>query len=558
MHYLDIIIQKVSFFHLNVLLLLGLALFGGTIGGRLFQKFRIPQVVGYIVIGIILGQSGLNIVNKDVIASLSPINYFALGLIAFMVGGELKAEILRRYGKQFIYILLAEGMGAFFVVSLFASFAYFFYSHNLSLSIAIGILLGAIASATDAASTTNVLWEYKSKGVLTTTALGIVALDDGLSFLLFAIASSIASILIGRGESSLAHTILHPIWEIFGSIFVGLFSGRVLTFFLNRYTDEEKTLTFLLGGVLITLGLSISLGMDMLLAAMALGVFLTNSLPKRSKEVFSLIEKIAPPIYVLFFVLVGAKLKVSFFTPIVGILVALYLIGRTLGKMTGAYFGSVWSDASPKLRRYLGLCLFSQASAAIGLSILAAQVFPGDFGEMIIGVVTLTTFFVQLIGPFFVKIAIEKAGEAGRNITEDDLLKQMKVKQVMHNDVPVIQEHHPLPRVIDVLKSTDHLYYPVVDRSGRLKGVISMENIKNALALAELGDVVLAHDLLDSGCGVVREDQSLDEIKDLLQRFEFLAVVDSDNRVLGVVDTRYIDKLISSKIVELSKQSFED
>ncbi len=550
---LNLILSKISVHHLNILLLLGIALVGGTIGGRIFQKLRIPQVVGYIVIGIILGQSGLKIVNKQVIESLLPINYFALGLIAFMVGGELRKEVISRYGKQFLYILFSEGLAAFFMVSLLTSIAYYFFSHNLSLSIAVGILLGAIASATDAASTINVLWEYKSKGVLTTTTLGIVALDDGLSFLLFAIASSIASVLVGNKELSLSHAIFHPLWEIFGSIFIGVLAGYILVFFLNKYTEEDKTLTFLLGGVLITLGLSISLGMDLLLAAMSLGILLTNSLPRRSKEVFSIMEKIAPPIYILFFVLVGAQLKISFFTPLVGILVFLYLFGRTAGKIAGAYWGTIVSGGDEKVKKYLGWCLFSQASAAIGLSILAAQVFPGNVGGTIVAVITLTTFVVQLIGPSFVKMAIEKAGEAGKNITEDELRGKITVADVMDRSVPCIKETAHLPEIIEVFKQSDHTYYPVVDSAGRLKGVISMENVKNALMLSELGDVIVAHDLMEPIDHFIYVNDKLIDIHDLLLRYEFLPVVDKNGKVIGIIDYRQAQRYLSSKLVEISQ-----
>ncbi len=556
-HLIDTIVSKISFLHLNVLLVLGLALFGGTIGGRLFQKIRVPQVVGYLVIGILLGQSGLNLVNRAVITSLAPVNYFALGLIAFMVGGELRYETLSRYGKQFVAILLGEGLGAFFVVATLSALAYYLYSHDLRYSIALGILLGAIASATDAASTINVLWEYKAKGILTTTTLGIVALDDGLSFLLFSIASSVAGVLVGKGELSLAHSILHPLWEIFGSIFIGLLSGWILVFFLEKYTEEDKTLTFLLGGVLITLGLSISLGMDMLLAAMSLGVVLTNALPRRSQEVFSLVEKVAPPIYVLFFVLVGAKLKLSFFSPLVGVLVVLYIVGRTLGKMFGAYLGIEISRGSEKLKRYLWKALFCQASAAIGLSILAAQVFPGDMGGRIVAVITLTTFVLQLIGPSFVKQAIEQAGEAGLNISEDDLKAQLRVEDVMDTSVPFIRENMGLSEVVEVLQRTDHVFYPVVDKEGRLKGVVAMENVKNALMMADLGDVLVAHDLMDPPYEVVYTTDRLVDVYDKLMRFEFLPVLSPDGKVVGILDYRQVQKVLSARLVKLSERAYD-
>ncbi|MCA9399155.1 MAG: cation:proton antiporter, partial [Candidatus Omnitrophica bacterium] len=185
-------IPNISFFHLNILFILGLALFGGTIGGRLFQKIRVPQVVGYIIIGIILGQSGINLISKEMITKFQPFNYFALGLIGFMIGGELKKDDLTRYGKQFLSILLCEGIFSFALVTVLLGVAGTFLLKDPVVAWSLALMLGAISSATAPAATTDVLWEYKAKGPLTKTIFGIVALDDVLSIALFAIASSMA------------------------------------------------------------------------------------------------------------------------------------------------------------------------------------------------------------------------------------------------------------------------------------------------------------------------------------------------------------------------------
>ncbi len=213
-------VTKISSVHLNALFLLGLILFAGTMGARVFQKLRIPQVVGYIIAGILLGQSGLNIISKDIIETLVPFNYFALGLIGFMIGGELKSEVFRRYGKQFLAILLAEGLAAFFVVFILVGLLGSLIFGNSIYYWALGLLLGAIASATVPAATTDVLWEYKTRGPLTTTVLGIVALDDGLALILFALASSIAPVILGA-HPSIFLAITRPIYEIGMGIFIG-------------------------------------------------------------------------------------------------------------------------------------------------------------------------------------------------------------------------------------------------------------------------------------------------------------------------------------------------
>jgi len=208
------IFSKLSLFHLNILLLLGLVLFGGTIGGRLFQKIRIPQVVGYIIVGILLGRTGAGIIDEHIIKLFQPFNYFALGLIGFMIGGELKKETFQKYGKQLMYILSFEGLMAFFLVSTLVIVVGNHFLESRELVWSLGLLLGAIASATAPAATTDVLWEYKTRGPLTTTVLGIVGMDDGLSLMLFAIASSIAASLIGGVSSGIFNTFFHIIYEL--------------------------------------------------------------------------------------------------------------------------------------------------------------------------------------------------------------------------------------------------------------------------------------------------------------------------------------------------------
>ncbi|HSV43945.1 MAG TPA: cation:proton antiporter, partial [Candidatus Bathyarchaeia archaeon] len=189
MEKLNLLIANISHFHLNMLLILGLALFGGTVGGRLFQKLKIPQVVGYILIGFFLGPNTIGLINAPMLQTLLPFSYFALGLIGFMIGGELNRETFQKYGMQFMVILLFEGILAFIVVTALIGTIGSLFFPDTKMVWSLAVLLGAISSATAPAATTDVLWEYKAKGPLTTAVFGIVALDDVLAIMLFAIAS---------------------------------------------------------------------------------------------------------------------------------------------------------------------------------------------------------------------------------------------------------------------------------------------------------------------------------------------------------------------------------
>ena len=187
----------------NLILMLSIILLLGAMGGRLFQKLKIPQVVGYIVIGIIIGQSGLQLLRKEVITALDPVSQIALSLIGFLIGGELKLGVLKKYGKQFIGILLFEAIIPFIVVSIIVTVVSYLFTKDLNVSIALGLILGSISSATAPAATTDVLRENRTRGPLTTTVLGIVAMDDAVALILYAFSSSIASALLGNTGGTL-------------------------------------------------------------------------------------------------------------------------------------------------------------------------------------------------------------------------------------------------------------------------------------------------------------------------------------------------------------------
>jgi len=456
--YLTHIFGRVSFFHLNVLLLLGLALFGGTIGGRIFQKLRIPQVVGYILIGILIGRSGFKIIDNNTIEALKPFNYFALGLIGFMIGGELKKEVFSRYGKQFMYILLCEGITPFLLVTLSVGIIGSVIFEAKPFAWALALFLGAIASATDPATSTAVLKEYKTRGPLTTNILGIVALDDGLALLLFAIASSIAGILVGNGiGAGPSIAIIHPLYEIGGAVVIGLLSGLFLSNILRKYVEREKILAFSISTVLLVSGLSLAANVSMLLAVMTLGIVVVNSIPQKSKEVFNLVEGFTSPVYVLFFVLIGAKLKFAHLSLPILVIVFVYLLCGMTGKMMGANIGARLSKAPGTVVKYLPFSLFSQAGVAIGLSILAAQRFPGDIGDTLLLIITATTFATQILGPPFTKFAVTKAGEVGLNITEEEIVHQSRAEDLMDKNPPLIYENMQLHDILEIFSENDNL-----------------------------------------------------------------------------------------------------
>jgi len=550
-------LSKISYFHFNILFLLGLVLFGGLIGGRLFQKLRIPQVVGYIAIGVAIGESGLKILSHDIASKLQPFSYFALGLIGFVIGGELKKEVFTKHGKQFLNILLSEGITAFLAVSLLVGIVGTFFFDDWRFVWSLALLLGAIASATAPAATTEVLREYKTRGPLTRTVLGIVAMDDGLALILFAIAVSIAGSLSGSMQGGAFRVFINPVYEISVSIFIGVIAGLVLSKLLRKYTEKERLLVFSIGTVLLVSGFSLAIHVDMLLAVMALGVVVTNLIPRKAGEVFKLLEGFTPPLYVLFFVLVGAELNISYMSlPVIAVGVA-YLLARSAGKMLGANFGARISGAPKSVQRYLPLCLFSQAGVAIGLSILASNYFPGEIGNTIIVIVTATVFILEIIGPLFVKIAVIRSGEAGLNITEEDYMRTTRTKDIMDKNSPSLDENAPMGKILKTFSGSPNLYYPVVNAKKIVTGIISVDGIKNSFMEEDLSALLLAADLKDDVVVSISEESLLSEVREILDKYslECLPVVAEEGKLVGFIERRMLDKQISTKLMELREKA---
>lgn len=549
----------------NLILMLSIILLLGAMGGRLFQKLKIPQVVGYIVIGIIIGQSGLQLLRKEVITALDPVSQIALSLIGFLIGGELKLGVLKKYGKQFIGILLFEAIIPFIIVSIIVTFVSYLFTKDLNVSIALGLILGSISSATAPAATTDVLRENRTRGPLTTTVLGIVAMDDAVALILYAFSSSIASALLGNTGGTLGSQLLHLCYDVFGSIALGSVIGFLLSHFIrNVMTDEGRILAFSLGSILISTGICTLLDMDNILAAMSVGFFMVNFAPVKTRPTFSLVENFTPPIYVLFFVLVGAKLNIWNVTAYVGFIALIYIVCRTVGKSIGSRMGARLTKAPESVRKYLPWCLLSQAGVAIGLSIAAGQTYSDTIGSTVILIITATTFVVQLLGPVCVKYAVNHAGECNLDICEEDIMKTCKVSDVTSAGVSICDKDSPaivtdttsLHEILDSFSHNHNLNYVVKTNDGKLSGIITLEHLKECLQMMDFSDGLMATDILEP-CPVTCKPDML--IPDVLKQFdendtEALPITDENGTLLGVVEKPAVDHYLHAKVMELHKK----
>jgi len=555
-----------AFSHLNLALLFGLVILGGALGARLFQRFHIPQVVGCVVVGVLLGRDVLNLITPERVEALKPFTMFALGIIGFMIGAELRAEVFKKYGRQFFIILFSQGFGAFLLVALGTSLmawlvlpsildaeATLTATDRLYISIAMGLVLGAIASATAPASTVNVLWEYKTRGPLTVAILAIVALDDALALLLYRGAATGAKALLGTADGSVFGTTLILLGEIIGTVLLGFLAGVALYFLLKFVRADDKILEFSIASLLLVVGVSMVAGIDPILPAMVLGITMANLAPRQSKNVFELIRKFSSPVYISFFVLAGAHIELGRLTSSTAAITAVYISCRVGGKVVGSWYGAKYSRAPAVVRKYLGICLLPQAGVAIGLAILSSQLFNSDFGKTIIMVVMTETFIIELLGPILVKVGVKKAGEVGMNVTEEDLIKTYTVADVMDTSPTTITQDLPLQQILEVFSSSESVYYPVIDGHSRLTGIITIPDIKEMFANQDVAGWLLACDVAEPVRDKTTPDKPLEEVIEHMRRYHLenvpvVAGEDSDEFV-GVLDYSKVLRKISAEVL---------
>ncbi len=515
----------------------------GAWSGKIIQRFKIPQVTGYLIVGVILGRSLLNLWTPEMIETFTPFVQLALGLIGFMIGSELKLDFFRKRGRSIYSILILEGLMTFFVVGAVVTL--------VTKKFYLGLLFGALASATAPAATVDVLWEYKTRGPLTSTLLAIVALDDVLALILYGFSSAFAKSLINHEHFSILHTLEAPFIEIGLAVLVGAVGGVLLQRLIYFIRQRERILPFSLGVILLTIGTAIHFKLDLILSSMLLGLTLVNLAPVESKEIIEAIKRFSPPIYILFFVLVGARLDLSLMLgPGVAFLVGVYVISRTVGKISGAYIGGLIGRAPAAVRKYLGFCLFSQAGVAIGMSISIyhhlSHLGPeaAEIGLLIVNVIVITTFIVQIIGPPSVRLGVAKAKEMWRNVTEDDILGKYRVSDLIERNVPVIVEHTPLAAVVDRVKGSDSNDFCVVDQGNHLLGYITLGDLRTVLMEHDPGldNLVVARDIALPATQVIVASRPLKEALEIMRRrdLDFLPVVrDEESReFVGMIHGR--------------------
>lgn len=407
---------------METLFSISIALGAGLIMSRFAKPLGLPSVTAYLVAGILIGPyclgrlgiEGLGFVSQDNVKEFEIISNVALGFIAFAIGNEFRLSQLKKVGGTATFIGIFQAVIATLMVDAVLIGLHFVLGED-KLPLSMAITLGAVAAATAPAATLMVVRQYKAKGKLTDLLLPIVAIDDAVGLIVFAVSFGIAK-AVEHGEFSMKAIILEPVIEIVCSLALGTIMGVLFSIFERFFSSNSKRLCLSVTCVIFTVALSmvkfeiggVHIGFSALLVCMMLGTIFCN-VCDFSAEIMDKTDRWTVPLFALFFVLSGAELELSVFTDItiVGIGVA-YIFSRSLGKYLGAYGSAKLMKCEKKTTKYLGFTLLPQAGVALGMSVTAMEL--GEVGNMIRNIVLFSVLVYELFGPVITKIALTKAG----------------------------------------------------------------------------------------------------------------------------------------------------
>ena len=405
----------------SILLSLSIALLAGLLLSRLAKKVQLPAVTAYLVAGVLIGPfllgalniPGLGIAHEQ-LEGFGIIADVALGFIAFSMGNEFRIDALKKIGKQATVIGILQAVFTSIVVDIALIALHFAMPDKLTLPAA--IVLGAVATATAPAATLMVVRQYKAKGPLTDILLPVVALDDAVGLVVFAVSFGIARSM-SQASVSILSIILEPLLEVVLSLALGFVMGLLFTLCERYFHSRSKRMAVSVTFVMLTVGLScmkfsvggIHIGFSSLLACMMLGTVFCN-ICDFSEELMDRADRWTAPILILFFVISGAELDLSVFAEIAVVIIGLaYIASRSLGKYFGAGISARWTKCDANIVKYLGITLLPQAGVALGMAIKAVEL--GPDGAIVRNITLFAVLIYEIVGPFLTKVALTKAGD---------------------------------------------------------------------------------------------------------------------------------------------------
>jgi len=385
------------------------------------KKYKVPIVVGYVFLGILLSVEVIDALPflkltykawyAYIINSFEYLTQIALAFIAFTIGSELSIKLFKKLGKSITYIVLIQGLGAFFMV--FIGVLLIGYEMYLAL------ILGSIASATAPAATVMVIREFNAKGPVTSMIMAVVGLDDALALIIFSLIKPVAyNQFTGQKSLDFYQMVLAPLIEVIGSIIIGLFIGYITVKLMEGLEDKTKKVLTLISTIAGGLAIAISLGLSPLITNMSVG-FAYRNFARKNLDIADYLDTLTIPLYAMFFILAGTEIRFSSVNTSFLILASVYTLMRLSGKIGGAFLGGVLAHTSENIKKYVGLGLLPQSGVAIALAYTIQKEFTQDpkIGLLVFNILLFTAAFTEILGSFATKYALNKSNELNKSDT---------------------------------------------------------------------------------------------------------------------------------------------
>jgi len=393
------------------LLFLSLTLITGFILGKLAELIKIPEITGYIIAGIVLGPSVLNVISVETVASFDIMTNFVLGIIAYQIGTELWLPKVKKSGKSIITITTVQALATAVIV--------FAVIYLIDGRLWLALTLSAIATATAPAPIMVIIKKLKAKGPVVDTVVPVTGIDDIFGVVIFGLFTSIAVTLIAGVELSIHTALIEPLLEVTLSVLIGGAIGSVLGLlskvFVTKLAKRDRYIAYLvlsLSAVLISVFIAHEYHLSMILTPMLVGMAFTNFIKKEPFEIQgAALSNFSGPLIIIFFTLAGAQLSLSVLK-VAGFVAILYIVLRSIGKIGGAYLGAVMAKSPKVVRNNTGLCLLPQGGVEIGMLVAISSIFPAEEALLVKTIILAGILFFEIVGPIIFKKVIERVGES--------------------------------------------------------------------------------------------------------------------------------------------------
>ncbi len=398
---------------------IGLFLMFGGSAYTIARALRLPRVTLLVISGLIAGPSVLDLVPEAIVELFPTMSYIALSMIAFRLGDAFIGLDLLKDGPKVLAMSLSK--------TIVAALLVFTIAYYIKGDLTLALLLAGLAPASAPAATLDVISETKAKGPLTSSIVGVLALDNILGVTLFTILLVVAEVIAGKGEPP--QELLTGIWEIGGAISLGLIIGILMARLAGRLRAGKVSLLQITGFVFLCAGLAYQIHVSYLLACILLGATVAKNRAQPKKNIFLTVEDVSEPFLVIFFLLAGCELDLSAVSAL-GLIGVAYVLARCVGFVIGGSLGSKFVDADPVVQAHIGWSLFPQAGVALGLAVVTLERFP-EVGQLLVSIIVSTTVIFELFGPAVTRWRLSLAQETqdSKPVSQSDDLPFVQVSK---------------------------------------------------------------------------------------------------------------------------------